>query len=103
MALTTSKSFKNRHEEVIDLNQFLNRKIIEEHKEVLEKDNALLTELISMGISNIRQAKAEHDVLENYYIPNMNFAAADDKSEEILNRILKVAERNRSTVSGRHH
>jgi len=103
LALTTSESFKDKHEEAIDLNQFLNLKLIEPYKEQMEKDRALLKELIDTGLSNIRRAKEEHDLLEQYYITNMNFAVANQRSEEILNELLNQTDCKIHTSLERHH
>ena len=43
--------------------------------------------MINYGISNLNKAKAKHDVIEAYYIPNMKFDEIDKFKDELLNRI----------------
>ena len=87
VAITTSTLFKN--EDKINLNQFVNKDKINEHKEELEVDEKILDELINYGISNLKKAKSNHDIIENYYIPNMNFEKVDQLKDELIDRILK--------------
>ena len=87
VAITTSTLFKN--EDKINLNQFVNKDKINEYKEELEVDEKILDELINYGISNLKKAKSNHDIIENYYIPNMNFEKVDQLKDELIDRILK--------------
>lgn len=87
VAITTSTLFKN--EDKINLNQFVNKDKINEHKEELEVDEKILDELINYGISNLKKAKSNHDIIENYYIPNMNFEKVDQLKDKLIDRILK--------------
>lgn len=87
VAITTSTLFKN--EDKINLNQFVNKDKINEHKEELEVDEKILDELINYGISNLKKAKSNHDIIENYYIPNMNFEKIDQLKDKLIDRILK--------------
>jgi hypothetical protein len=103
IAVTSSDKFKELNEHTIDLNQYLNEEMINSYQEEIETDNKLLKRLIDLGIENIRKAKEEHDILEQYYVPNMNFAAANEKYEEILSRILRIAECKTISAAGVHH
>jgi len=91
LAITTSEKFKSAHYETLDLSKYLNGSKLAAFQADLAGDNKLLQELIDLGMENIRRAKEEHDVLEQYYVPNMNFSAAEDKYEEIMDRILSLA------------
>ncbi|HAZ21924.1 MAG TPA: hypothetical protein DCY84_06130 [Firmicutes bacterium] len=42
------------------------------------------------AITFIARAKQNHDLLENYYIPNMDFKAISDLREQIMRRILSL-------------
>ena len=46
---------------------------------------------INYGISNLKVAKAKHDVIEAYYVPNMNFDEVENLRQELVKRILKYA------------
>lgn len=87
IAITTSSLFKDK--EVINLNQFVNENQIINYKEELEVDERIFDELINYAISNLKKAKLNHDIIENYYIPNMNFEKVDQLKEELVERILK--------------
>lgn len=100
-AFTSSDIFKENHYEAINLNQHLDQQMIANFARDIEIDSKLMNALIDIGISNIRKAKAEHDVLEQYYVPNMNFTAASEKYEEILSRILDLVDKDISAACGR--
>mgnify|MGYP000984654793 FL=1 len=91
LALTTSEKFKSAPSETLDLSKYLNRTKLAALQADIDSDNKLLQQLIDLGLENIRRAKEEHDVLEQYYVPNMDFSAAEDKYEEIIDRILSLA------------
>ncbi len=99
IAITTSEKFKSKNEATINLDQYLDKKMIASFREVIEDDSQLLQSLINKGIDNIRQAKEEHDALEQYYVPNMNFAAANEKYEEILSRIFDLVDNKTMAAS----
>jgi hypothetical protein len=92
MAITTSEKYRKNNYEPINLNEFLDKSLMANFQKDIQDDQQILENLLAKGIECIYQAKQEHDVLEQYYVPNMNFAAANEKSEEILKRIIKLAE-----------
>ena len=100
MAITTSSIFKENYYEKIDLNQYADKGLLAGYKEDLRNDQQLLSSLIDEGIKHIRLAKKEHDVLEQYYVPNMNFSAAGEKYDEILSRILDICESKATAATG---
>ena len=63
------------------------------YKNELEVDTRILDELINYAISNLKKAKANHDLIESYYIPNMDFKQIDQLKEKIVERILKYEEK----------
>ncbi|MCC3869065.1 ATP-binding protein [Terrisporobacter mayombei] len=87
IAITTSSLFKD--EDVINLGEFMDKEKINDHKEELEVNEKILDELINYAISNLKKAKSNHDIIENYYIPNMDFDKADQLKEQLIERILK--------------
>ncbi|MDU7904176.1 MAG: hypothetical protein E7J33_01190 [Peptostreptococcaceae bacterium] len=38
---------------------------------------------------NIKRAKQQHDLLEEYYVPNMNFSEVNKLKDIIIDRILE--------------
>jgi len=92
VAITVSDKYKDNYYERIDFNQYLDKKLVVGFEHEINEDRELMDVLISKGIYNIGKAKEEHDILEQYYVPNMNFAAAGEKQEEIMSRILNLCE-----------
>lgn len=92
IALTSSDHFKENNIRILDFDLFVRKGIAAEVDADVESDRKLLEDLIKRGSACILQAKQEHDVLEQYYVPNMNFEAAEEKYEEILSRILDLAQ-----------
>ncbi|WP_242967907.1 ATP-binding protein [Tepidibacter mesophilus] len=89
IGLTVSSMFKEKNYKLVDLNNCINNDILDKYKEEIEYDNTLIEKLIKGGIDNIRRAKQEHDVMEKYYIPNMNFDKVEKLKCEIKDRILE--------------
>jgi hypothetical protein len=76
----------------IDFDQFLDPDILDVYEKEIDSCKERFWDAYNRGIYYISQAKQVHDEMEEYYIPNMNFANINAKREEILNRILKYAE-----------
>lgn len=74
------------------LNQYLDEYIMALYEEEIKCAHERLHSAIGRAISYIAAAKAEHDLMEQYYIPAMDFEAINAKRGEILARILKYAE-----------
>lgn len=91
IAITTSYLFKDK--EVIDLEQFINEDKITNYKEEVEVDERMLDELISYAISNLKKAKSNHDIIESYYIPNMDFDKVAKLRNELVERISKYEDK----------
>lgn len=87
IAITTSSLFKDQ--EAINLSEFINKEKLIDYKEELEIDEKVLDELINYAISNLKKAKSNHDLIENYYIPNMDFDKVDELKSKLVKRILK--------------
>ncbi|GAB6179695.1 PRK06851 family protein [Desulfotomaculum defluvii] len=75
-----------------DLNQFLDQSVLAVYEEEIKSARDRFGLAIQRATSYIAAAKAEHDVMEEYYIPAMDFNAINAKRELILKRILKYAE-----------
>ena len=86
VGITTSSIFEDK--EIIDLEQFLNKEKLYEYEEEIEVDKKVFDELINYAISNLKKAKAKHDVIEAYYVPSMKFELIDSFKDELVERIL---------------
>lgn len=87
IAITTSKLFEGRN--TIDLDKYLDQYKLAKYEEEINFDKKVFDELINYGISNLKKAKAKHDVIEAHYVPNMRFDEIEALRKEIVNRILK--------------
>ncbi|HEX3030854.1 MAG TPA: PRK06851 family protein [Bacillota bacterium] len=75
-----------------DLSDFLNPGVLQTYSEEIADATQRFRSAFNRATEYLRLAKAEHDVMETYYIPAMDFAAINRKREEILQRILNYAE-----------
>ncbi|EOD00453.1 hypothetical protein [Caldisalinibacter kiritimatiensis] len=89
IGLTVSETFKKNNFKTIDLDSFMIKDKVKKYNEELEYDKKLLNILIDNAIININKAKKKHDVLETYYVPNMNFDEINKVKEELIDRILQ--------------
>lgn len=87
IAITVSKIFNER--EKIDFNQFIDEGKLAKYQEEIDFDKKVFDELINYAILDLKRAKAKHDIVESYYIPNMNFDDVGKLREELIKRILK--------------
>ena len=83
-AVTTSKSVKEKAKITIDLDKFIDRNKIKIYKEDIIEDKVILEKLIDIAIKNLNKTKDNHDELESFYSPNMDF----DKLEEVADTII---------------
>lgn len=88
VAVTTCERFEDNGE-VVDLNKFVNEKSLCYYREEIELDLGYVGIMVQEAIKCINKAKKNHDELEKYYIPNMDFHAVDQLRENILQKILR--------------
>ena len=60
---------------------------LEELKPLLADSGRRMSDLIKEAVHCITRAKKEHDRLESYYIPNMDFKKIDAIRDEIIGKI----------------
>ncbi|MCL4425003.1 MAG: PRK06851 family protein [Firmicutes bacterium] len=75
----------------VNLNEGLNRRIVEKYRDVVDYDRRTYMELFYRGISFIAQAKKTHDYMETFYVPNMDFEGVSRLRQKTLDRILAYA------------
>jgi GTPase SAR1 family protein len=93
--ITTTNSYHSvtiESRNVIDLGQYLNSAVISRYKDVLEYNKTIFNELLNKSIKTIEKAKQQHDLLEEYYIPCMNFKGIDEYREKTLEKIIRLIE-----------
>lgn len=72
---------------IYDMEEFLNKDYIGYNLSSIMDVRAIFYILLQKGLDCIKSAKSLHDELENLYIPNMDFAKADEICEELLKKI----------------
>lgn len=75
----------------INLSGFMNREVLDLYADEINSCSSRFDAAFKRAVSFIHAAKAEHDVMESYYVPAMDFAAINAKKEEILARVLRYA------------
>lgn len=88
IGITTSELFKDSNKKVINLNLLMDEDKHKKYKGELEFSNNMLSELVNYGLLNINRAKTEHDKLEKYYIPNMDFEKVNELKDLLIERII---------------
>ena len=76
----------------VEMDGCLAREVLLGYERAAEDGRRLFDELLDRAVACIKLAKETHDRMEQYYIPNMDFAAIDRLRGEILARILRYAE-----------
>lgn len=78
---------RNEEIQLIDMNDILNWNRIEEFQAIISDCEIRLDQLMKEAVKCIVCAKKEHDRLESYYIPNMDFEKIDELRDEIIGKI----------------
>ncbi len=104
MSLALTKSIEPHttkagpQDRVIDMNECTNPAIVGKYAELLREDLALYDQLLQRAYRFLKEAKRAHDVLESYYVPNMNFGQIDELWHKVKDRILAYAAEARASV-----
>jgi nucleoside-triphosphatase THEP1 len=85
IGFTVSNLFSERR--TIDFNEYLDKKKLLKYEEDLKTDEKALDDLLNLAISSLKRAKANHDIMEGYYVPNMDFDKVSELREEIIKKI----------------
>lgn len=72
---------------MLEMRDYIDWNGVERYKDVTDFCCEQSDRLIAEAIGNFKRAKAEHDILESYYIPNMNFQKIDRLRTEIIGKI----------------
>ena len=94
VAFTTVNEYHNSNLdpfEVIDFNEYKDKIVSERYAQVMEYNKSEFKVLMSKAIETIGKAKAMHDEMETYYVPNMDFDAIERCFEVTLARIIGYA------------
>jgi len=75
----------------LNLNRFVNHGALSASQENIINCHRRVNEHIARAIDHLSKAKAEHDRLEQFYIPAMDFQAIEQKRRELVNNIMEIA------------
>lgn len=89
VALTVSKSVRNKANKTIDLDQFIDKEKIKIHKDDIKEDKKTVEKLIDIAIKNLSKTKKNHDELESFYSPNMDFKKLESVADRIIMKTFK--------------
>ncbi|SNT09374.1 hypothetical protein SAMN05446037_103916 [Anaerovirgula multivorans] len=88
MAFTTNNKFKDK--ETFNLNQFLDIEKLNKYQKELEYSEVLFKKLIDDVVYNLQRTKKNHDLIEDYYVPNIQFEKIDTLREKLIEEILAL-------------
>ncbi|MGE5653456.1 MAG: hypothetical protein ACM3ZQ_04195, partial [Bacillota bacterium] len=77
---------------VIDTKEFVRTPALDRFEPEMEKARVLYWAALDRAVSFIARAKKNHDYLETFYIPHMNFDGITKRREQVMARILEIAE-----------
>lgn len=95
ISFTTSNEYHSADVEVfeeVNFDEYIDKGVLNEYQSVLELNKKEFDSIMDIAIQSIAKAKAIHDKMEAYYIPNMDFEAIQRCYESTLARILEYAE-----------
>ncbi len=75
----------------INLSAFLVTGILKKYADEITGCRTRFEDAFNRAVKRISQAKTEHDLMESYYVPAMNFPAINAKKEELLARVIRYA------------
>lgn len=78
--------------DVINLDDGLDQAKLALHRDNIAADKDLFFTMLQRAIAYVRQAKEGHGRLEGLYVPTMDFSRLNEAREEILHKILAIAE-----------
>lgn len=77
--------------EILDFNRYLDRSACSDFQEDIDQAQKRIRDSFERAWAKLKEAKATHDILEEYYVPAMDFTAVNIKRENVLNTILSCA------------
>ena len=74
---------------MIDLNTCIDEDKLSKYLNDVKFDKDLVDYLMNNAISNLKRAKSNHDIIESYYVPAMDFDKVEVLKKQVIDRILK--------------
>lgn len=79
------KSFQGEHILMTDL---LNKDYLDKYKAEIQKDESNFYNFLHEGLQCITKCKKTHDILEKYYVSNIDFKTIDVMVDELIQRLI---------------
>lgn len=92
IGLTVSDKAKKFEYNEIDLDEYLDRNKLKVYDKDIKDDKKVFDELLDVAISSLSSAKKNHDGIEEYYVPNMDFDKIEKLRKGIIDRMLSYDE-----------
>jgi len=86
LGFSTNSKYKDK--EKLDLGNFLDMNKVHKYTKELDYSEKLFKELIDNVADSLQKSKKNHDIIENYYVGNLDFKQIDEVREKILTEIL---------------
>ena len=87
LAITTNSNYDNSL--ALDLDKYLKLGVIEKYKDELMESERVYTYLLDNVFCNLKKTKINHDEIETYYIPNIDFDKVNAITASLIERVLK--------------
>lgn len=74
----------------IDLNQFIDTSQLLQHKNVINNNEVLFSQLMSLASQTLTKTKKQHDLLEHIYASAMDYSKVDLLTENLIHQHIKT-------------
>lgn len=81
----------NKRVVTINLNDFIEHNVLSQYSSEIAAATKRFWDVFNRAASFVSKAKAIHDDMENFYIPAMDFAAINERKDQLIQRILMYA------------
>ncbi len=71
----------------VEMREFIDWNSIEKCKDVIAECEENSDMMVQNAVKCLKEAKREHDILEEYYVPNMNFEKIENLQAELIAKI----------------
>lgn len=73
----------------LNLDKFLKQEKLDIHKDDIADDKKVIKNLIDISIKNLSKTKQNHDELESFYSPHMDFSKLEEVAQMIIEKTFK--------------
>ncbi|KAB3527298.1 ATPase [Alkaliphilus serpentinus] len=73
---------------VLDSKKYLDSKVFNKYNDLMKESEEYYNKLMAIVFKDLKRAKGDHDIIETYYIPNINFSKVDKLRDSLIEKIL---------------